>query len=260
MELDYSEMLWRKKWLIILVTLATTAITLAVSFALPKVYKSNATLLVGEGQLSSKDYFGEIQASVQMAKSYSSVFISPTILRSVNKMDNLGIPNKELEDKISIEQVVETPLIRITVADTNRARSQKIARGLTQVIVDYTDNFYEKGVEEADQTIETELQQVEKDIIKAKKEGNKTKELAASGQRKLILNRYEDLLAKNPIGRVKIIEPASFPREPSSPQIFLNGIVALFAGLWLGIGMAALGEWINKKRLKYGDERKTVAF
>jgi len=52
-------------------------------------------------------------------------------------------------------------------------------------------------------------------------------------------------------------EEAWVPVEPVSPNIVLNSVLALIAGLMLGIGVAFLAEYVNNGRLSAG-ERKQV--
>lgn len=242
---EYLKFIGRRKWLIVLVTLATVVVTVGVSVVLPKVYEAHTTLMVGEGQLSSKDYLGEVQASEQMAKGYSSIMTSPTILRKVRQSARLNMSISDLSSKITVEPVVETPLIRITVADASRDRARTIATKLAEVFVKYTGDFYEQSIREADHTIKAELEQVEAELAKAQAKNNTAMVLSAESRRALILSRYEDLLAKNPSARVKIIEPAELPDQPASPRLLLNGVLSLVVGLWIGLGVAVAKEQLS---------------
>lgn len=70
----------------------------------------------------------------------------------------------------------------------------------------------------------------------------------------VLAERVSDIESSaNPLVVIKVVEPATVPREPFSPRPFQNAIIAVMFGLILGVGLAFLSERLDTT-VKASDE------
>jgi capsular exopolysaccharide synthesis family protein len=130
------EILWRRRWIVVVTFLVLAVGTAAVSKTLPRVYATTATLLVA--QPDSPQGFDSVQASQYVARSYAELIASDNFAGRVARRMNEGVSRSELVAKTSFETVPETQLLRITAEDRDPERARAIADTYAEVFIEYT--------------------------------------------------------------------------------------------------------------------------
>lgn len=131
-EIDLHEIfeMFKKRWLMIVsVTLVAAIISGVVSFfVLKPQYETSTTMIVSYKQdQSSLMTYTELQMSQKLVATYSEIVKSDRIAEAVIKKLDLDLTAKELNSKISVSQVGETEILKITVKDENPALAALIA-------------------------------------------------------------------------------------------------------------------------------------
>jgi capsular exopolysaccharide synthesis family protein len=130
------QVLWRRRWIVLVTFLVVAVGTAAVSKTLPKVYATTATLLVA--QPDSPQGFDSVQASQYVARSYAELISSDNFAGRVARRLEDGVTRSELVEKTSFETVPETQLLRITAEDRDPERARAIADTYAEVFMDYS--------------------------------------------------------------------------------------------------------------------------
>ncbi|OHD76105.1 MAG: hypothetical protein A2V99_03570 [Spirochaetes bacterium RBG_16_67_19] len=153
---DYWRIIWRRKWMIVLLVVATTSVVLAISFMLTPVYEASTILRIKEPKpsllggeylssavsvLSSKE---EINTQIEILKSRSVLeeVIAELDLEQEYRIER-GMSFEErsltalnrLRKDLSVSNIANTQLIRIAVRSSNPLMAGRIANSLSHVFI-----------------------------------------------------------------------------------------------------------------------------
>lgn len=131
--LDYLQILWRRKLVIITTALFALATVVAGKVMIPPTYTTTATLRVLTATSGSSDYFDyELGYSDRIMNTYVEIATSSPILTTV--LEELGI---DTLPKITVEALPDTELLQITVRDTDSTLARNVANTLAEVLVNH---------------------------------------------------------------------------------------------------------------------------
>jgi len=278
---DYFRIIVRNIWIILILVAVGVGGAYYYTERQPRIYKSQATLLFSTpsggntAALFSEIYVGQSQLStlVQMIK-------GQPILSSVSARVNVSVGS--LQAGISASQISGTQLVSITYTATDPAQAQRVLNAVAEDFSQYVINLFMGFTPEklaildeqiASIKLELEKSQQELDDLIARAsptpppalEGEETVtatiippkagELeAARAKLTFYQNSYLSLLARREasktaqiegLSQVTIYEGASMPNVPISPNTNLNLAVAAVLGLFLGIGLAFLRDYLD---------------
>lgn len=151
-ELDLKKLIgifWNKRIHIIVITLITIVIGAIYSFYfVTPQYESHTKLVLVKDYENDGDKDQTITASdIGLAKNligtYSALVKSKSVLRKT--IDNLGIEENEssLEKKISVKEIQDTEMIKISVKDENPIQAMRIANEVTDVFAKTVSEIYQ---------------------------------------------------------------------------------------------------------------------
>lgn len=292
-ELDLRELirpLWRRRWLILGLALAAGVAGYIGSKLSPRIYEAKAridvvhkyvsllfskdsdTLILLDRQSTGLSAITELGAMPRpQTANYVEILKSRSLLLAVAK--ELGLPTdykrlKKLEKRLAVRRIPETGAIEIRAQDEDPRRAQRIANTLVKLFLARILRENQEEARQAREFIEEQLEAVgsrlnrlEAELAKA---SNKA-ELPRLKQEKTSTEAlYTLLLAKKSemeiaehmrMSDVRLIDPAYLPpkNDPVKPRTGLNVAVALFLGLFLGVGLAYLLEYLEPLR-KTGNE------
>lgn len=129
----YLKVLQRRWISILVIMLATLAVTAAVTFLLTPKYTSSTRLFFGvQAAQSGSDLAQGSTFAENQLTSYAQVATSPLVLQPV--IDQLGLQTTPdlLAQKVSAFAPSDTVIIQVTVTDPNAAQSAKIANAVGQ--------------------------------------------------------------------------------------------------------------------------------
>ena len=126
----------QKRWVLITgVTLSALIISTIVSFfILTPIYEASTTLIVNYKQnQESVMTYNDLQTSQKLVATYTEIVKSERILDVVINKLNLELSPKDLINKISVSQVGQTEILKLTVKDADPELATLIANTIAQV-------------------------------------------------------------------------------------------------------------------------------
>lgn len=132
---ELMDTLKKRMQLIILITLTAILVSGGVSyFLLTPVYQSSTQLLVNQAKSDQPVLNqGEIQANLQLMKTYNVIIKSPTILDQVIKDLDLDMTTSQLNGKITVGSEADSQVINLSVQDTDPKKAAEIANKTASV-------------------------------------------------------------------------------------------------------------------------------
>lgn len=149
-EIDLVELLkmfWRKKILIILITILFIGIgyIYTTRFITP-MYTSTTTLVLASNNEKNKSNTtstaAEVAVNTKLVSTYSELIKSQKVLRDVVADTGINITEEQLKKEISIESVLSTSLINISIEDKIPENSSKIANEIANVFTKKVAEIY----------------------------------------------------------------------------------------------------------------------
>ena len=135
---ELFQVLKKRLFLIITITLAAVAISAAVSyFVLTPVYEVKTTMMAygADKKLESdSNSLTEIQTNLKLINTYNDLIKSDKILEKVLKELELDMTMGQLARKINVSNNKESHVIYISVKDTDPYRAAEIANMTAQIL------------------------------------------------------------------------------------------------------------------------------
>lgn len=137
---EYFLILGKRLWVILLITIISVVASGIVSYyVLVPEYQTFTTLMVGK----PKDYqnydqkleYNELLLNQKLVNTYGQIVQSRVVTDEVIENLNLNLSYKEFTDKVNVNLVKDTEIIKIEVTDTNPKLAAKIANETAQVFM-----------------------------------------------------------------------------------------------------------------------------
>ena len=247
----FLQLIWRRRWVVLLVTLMTLAVAAVGTHLMPRTYASTATLRVltsSTGMGASERY--DIGHADRLMRTYAEIATSAPL------MNDLHAALGGVSPRIEVEIVSVTELMRITAYSQRPEIATEAANVLAQLLIDWRADTFDSDQQTAAQILGEQLVRVEADLEEARGEfATLVDELPDGDERITLLNRniglkeqlYASLLTQYEEARIadtlranqiSLSVPAARPTTPASPNIALNLILGGMIGLVGGAGLA----------------------
>lgn len=251
---SYFSIIWKRKWIVLLTTLVTGLIVAIGTLQMPPTYTAEALLRLLPYGFDAVNY-SELQYSTRLANSYIQVAESDLVMDRVRQ--NLGLT--ELPD-YQLEILNNTDLIRLTVKANDPVLAQEVANEMSDVLIDQDQVAYQSVGQLAEEILQEELAslQTELDDLDAQ-----YRELVAQvpvpteriaqlsrqiDEKQSVYDRVLDTYTQARVSQalqtnvITIVQRATVPTEPSGPNLLINLLVGLGAGLVGGVALAFIFE------------------
>jgi non-specific protein-tyrosine kinase len=129
------EVVRRYVWLIVGCTILMVAIAFLVSSRTAPVYGASSTLLVDRAQASGGSDYNDIRASELLASTYGQMVTGRPVLGAALAQLGLTQSPGSLARRVKVEPIPGTPLIRLSVEDTNPTRAALLANTIAEAFV-----------------------------------------------------------------------------------------------------------------------------
>ncbi|MFC1466524.1 MAG: polysaccharide biosynthesis tyrosine autokinase [Candidatus Brachytrichaceae bacterium NZ_4S206] len=279
MELSqFTSALRRWWWIIVASVLVAATTSYFVTRSLPKTYYSQTTLLVGSVTNPNPDQ-NDFMLGQTLAQVYASLALREPVLRGTLEALNLDWDWQALREQVSTRTDPRSPLIEISVVDTDPQRAKVLADEIARQLIlqgpGGTDVARAMDREFAMQQLaslkarieqgEAELRQLDEEIAKA----TSRREIEDARQRQIAINtqiatwqgNYAQIqanLLKDVPNSLTVIEPAAVPTVPIGPKLTQNVLLAAIAGLLLAVAAIVLLELIDDTIKTSDDARRAL--
>lgn len=253
---SYLSVLGRRKWIIILSVLLSTAVAAAISFLSTPQYVASTTLRVltigGGGSVVNAR--PDINYTERLLNTYARILTSTTVREQLR--DELGLDQLPI---ITVQLIPSTELIRIVSEAPDPEDARDAANAAAQLLIRENQEFYSGGTGQTLQDIlQQQLSQAELELESARSEyetilsesPDNNLAIAAANQALEARERsYSALLAQYETARleeainanaISVVEEANAPRNPAKPRHLVNIALGAAIGLIGGIALAFL--------------------
>jgi capsular exopolysaccharide synthesis family protein len=256
---EVLSVLWYRKWSILAVTLLTVGVALYVSSQQTPIYESQASVLVTPIDTGA-DTLPPVAPNLPTeAEVVSSVAVAKVVA------DNLGIKGdpRDLLADLEVDQPTDTEILDLTYRNPDPVRAQRLAMGFAEGYLQFREAAASKLIVERAKDLEDQIAVFEQRLKTIQdglerlpaddpREGALQTE-AASLQNLILQTQVTRLGLPQEVSGGEVIQPASVPGSPGSPDHVVNGAFGLAAGLALGSGLALVRDRMSG-RLRSSDE------
>lgn len=252
MELRQQFAVIRTWWrLIVLGTVLAGLLAYVVSNAvLPRVYRADARLLVGQHLQTSGASAAAFQTSIFLARTYAELATDWPVLARVKDEVGSPLPADWLEGSFRVEASDQQPFIDISATSGSAQEAADLANAMADALVALAPSL---GGDDPSQFIADDLRATRTQIDQTREERDQLAALAdrtAAQQQRLetldarlvsLRSLYASLLGyqsnANP-NQISIVAPALVPDGPASPRPLFNTAIAAMLGLLVMVGVA----------------------
>lgn len=137
---EITSALWRRRLLFVITLLASVAVVVAITAAVPKTYRATATIYVGTDVAKLDTSQGE-----QLTRTYTALASNPNTAEAAIDELGLDLSRSELLGKMSFAPVQRTQLLEISVEDRSPEEAQRIANAYADVFTARVDEAVAAG-------------------------------------------------------------------------------------------------------------------
>lgn len=216
------------------------AVALAYSLLQTKQYTASASLLFGATSLDQRLQSSSLsdEADPERAAATNLKLVS---LRRVSVLTEEAIGDPELtagdvSEKVEVAPEGESDLVSVDATDENPEFAAELANTFARQYIDFRRNADREKVRRAQALIDAQL-----------KELSPAEQLSEVGEDLEQRRRQLDVLAALQTGNAELVQPATAPTSPSSPQTERNVVLGILLGLLLGLGITMLREQLDRR-------------
>lgn len=249
---DYLEVLWRRKWVVLLA--ATVVVTIGVfrSVRQEKVYRASAQML-----LTAEQQAGSVETEVRILESEAVA----------------DLAKQKLPGAVSVagSPVGASRVVSVTAESLN---PQLAADSVNAYMAAYTDYRREQQLQKLlassgqarlkNEQLQAEINDLEAQI-EEEPNAEEVKRLEArrdslAAQQLVIEDKLRDLEIANDFTNAgaEVVTPASAPREPVRPKPVNDAVTAAAVGLLLGLALAYLFEYLDDSIKTRDDVQRAI--
>lgn len=259
---DYIQILWRRKWIILVTILGAVLAAVLGSSRLPTRYTASALIRIVTPPVGNFDWaqydtlYGD-----RLLNTFSLIAVSGPIIGEV--MDTL---NLSVSPNIGTELISNSEVMRVVAVDEDPVRARDIANALAGILIDHGRELYVGDMLAAAEVLEQQLTEAETRLSQARlnyasltQPSVDSSEEDVEEARVLVVlyeNSYNTLLyqheqvrlrAATQPGLVTLVEASRTPGSPGGPSKMFIIASALVGGAIAGLGLAFLVENLDTR-------------
>ena len=271
--IEYWNILKRWWWLMVACVLVAAGSSYVGTRGMPRIYQATTTVMVGQTLQQTNPTSGDIYISQQLAQTYAQMVQRQPILGGAAQA--LGLEYTPAADTVSTRLVPGTQLLEISVRDTIPERARALADEIANQLILQSPTEREGSerqtfVQQRLAGLEANIQQTEDSIAEEQAKLDAANSARAIQQYEANIAALEQRLTnyvstyaslsmsvQGGINYISVVEPATLPYRPISPNVAQTVLLAAAIGLGLAVGGAVLIEFLDDT-LKSPDEAARV--
>jgi capsular exopolysaccharide synthesis family protein len=251
---DLFSLLWRRKWTIVALTAAVLLGAVVYSLLETPIYESKASVLV---ESPARAGGGGSQSTPNMATE-RLVGSSPAVAEAVVKRLGLSEGADELLRHLSVTVPTDTEALDFTYGHPSPVVAQQRAQGFAEAYLDFRKRKFTQDATASRDALDAQIATLNRSLDEVTRKAAGT---ANTAERDLLQSQVTALTSQIFILRQqlaeldvshnesagRIVEDASLPTRPSSPNYLLNGFLGVFVGLMLGVGVVIVRQYVGDR-------------
>ena len=156
--------IWRRKWMIVGFIILAVFVSGAVLLYLPPSYSASATLMIEPSDKLNASEYTAIMTSERLALTYRQILTSRPVLEQVIEELGLQISVEELTKKVTVQNISNTRLIRVTVTNASPIWVVLVANAITENFITYIDTLSVENYHQSLNYMQTSINQKQVEI------------------------------------------------------------------------------------------------
>jgi capsular exopolysaccharide synthesis family protein len=241
------------------VTLLSVGLGLFVSSRQTPIFESDASILVTPVETGNETIPAEVPYLATEAELMSSVTVARIASENIG---HEGPPGALLRD-LDVVQPTDTEILEIHYRDPSAEIARVTAAGFAEAYLAFREDVASRAISERAQNLDAQIDELEKQIARVEaqrlrlpdddpRQASLLSEAGLLGDQ-LVQTQVARFNLPDDITGGRIIQPASLPTAPVSPNHVVNGLLGLIGGLALGIGQALVRDRMSG-RLRSAEE------
>ncbi|MCE5254470.1 MAG: polysaccharide biosynthesis tyrosine autokinase [Actinomycetia bacterium] len=235
----YLRVIRERAWIIVLVVVVVTSAMLILSYRSTPLYQASSKLLYQMNNLDSalfgSSYYSDVNETIDVATGAEMVKL-PQVAEAVKQQ--LGSPRsaEELLEAIDVSSSQTTNIIKIDAVSTDPLEAAQIANAFAEQFTVLRRDTDRATVAAARELVKEKLATLDS-------------EESVSNYGLMLKEKYENLqiLEAMQDGGFTIVQTAVPAASPISPQPVRSGLIGLAVGLVLGLGLAFLLDYFDRR-------------
>lgn len=244
-----------RKWTIIQ-AVAVIVFVAAIATALQRpVYQGESQILITNANEGAAIFTSDYNRQTGTNETLTQVQIvtsQPVLERAARSIHPSTTPTA-LFKQVSVAEVGQTNVLTVTATDGEPVRAASIATAVANAYVEWSAESKRGSIEAAAKEVEKRLQETQNEILDlgaqiqnnpAAKPQLDARLSIATGKNSVLAQKLEELRvnAQLEVGNGQVTRDAVVSTRPVSPKPVRNFLLALVAGLTVGVGLAFLQE------------------
>lgn len=252
---EYLSVLRARKWTIVAIAGGVLALAMFLSFRQTPLYRADARLLIKP--ISSDSFY----VAPPNLETESEIISSDPVAELVREEIGAGEPG--LSGELVVEPVTDTEVVVVGYISPDPARAQEAANSFARNYIEYRRaqalselRGAQRAVQNRVNSTRDKLVQVGEDFRAARRRHDPSLAQALEAERGSLIarlgvlqQRYDDIQPERSVrtGGGQLLEPASKPSIPYSPNHLRSGLFGAFFAVLLGIGAAFFVERLDDR-------------
>jgi capsular exopolysaccharide synthesis family protein len=258
----YISLFWQWAWLLVLVFLLVGGATYYYYWQKPPVYQTSSTLIINEAPGTQTYDVSAVSVSERLVDTYIEIMTNKTVLEEVIVNLELDMGPSALKNQIAIQQIRETPLIRITVRDSDPYRAANIANEIGSVFAIQNQLRQEARYASSKISLQRQLEDLQPLLDALETElaalGDAPENEIERDQLDIVLTQYRQTYAQtlqsyeqvrlkeaDALSNVISVEDADPPNAPIRPNILQQATIGGMMGAMLIAGIIYLRDALD---------------
>jgi non-specific protein-tyrosine kinase len=261
---QYTALLWRWKWLIVLATLLAAGAAYGTSRMQVPTYRATTTLMINQAPNEQVTDYTAILTSERLARTYVEMLTNRPVLEEVILRLGATTTPEALAKTIDVQLVRDTQLITVSVEHFSPAWAAAIANSVVEVFAAQNEAIQESRYAASKESLRQEVERVSGQVSETEQAIERLGTPAAdTGRDELarlqsdlaqyrasyasVLQSYEALRVAEArsVSNVVQVEPAVEPTIPVRPRTMVNTLLAAVVGAMLAVGVVFLIEYLD---------------
>ena len=249
---DYLQSLWRRKWIILFAMVITVAAVAFRTSKLTRTYSASTTLRILTASIGSPEFVQyDVTYADRLMNTYAQLAQSRPLLQQLEAQLNLTSP-----PSVSVNVVPETELMELIANSADPAQARDIANALAALLIKEIQTTSQGNSQTIINLLNAQMQEAQTELDQARSQYSQlaaqfpqTDERVISSNQVVqlkqqvyatLLGQYENARSSQSVtaDSLSVIDPASLPTAPSSPNVSLNLSLGVVVGLAIGLGLA----------------------